>query len=54
VIKNLSHCLVRVTGRAASFCIAAILVAAWLLTGPLFHLSDLYRIRLKQKVKGTI
>jgi len=41
-------------GRAASLCIAAALLAAWLVTSPLFRLCDLYRARFKQKIKGAL
>ena len=49
VIAHLTHALARFAGRLLSLGIAAVLLLAWLVTGPLFHLSDLYRTRFKTK-----
>ncbi len=38
--QRLGHLCVQVTGHVATFVLAAILVLAWVLTGPLFQLSD--------------
>jgi len=34
--------------------IAALLLVAWAVTGPLFHLKDLYRERFNKKMKGML
>src|ERR1043165_1536878 len=34
----------RITGRPAAFAMAALLIAVWLLSGPIFHYSDSWQL----------
>jgi len=43
VLETFAQFGVRAVGRVASVCLAMLLIVAWVLTGPLFRLSDLYR-----------
>jgi low affinity Fe/Cu permease len=49
VLEAFAQFGVRIVGRVASVCLAMFLIAAWMLTGPLFRLSDLWRADFKQR-----
>jgi low affinity Fe/Cu permease len=39
-----AHSMERLTGRPATFALAAALIVVWLVTGPLFHFSDTWQL----------
>lgn len=53
-MENIFNFSARFTGRLVSVFIAMALLMAWAVTGPLFHLSDLYHERFNKKMKGTL
>jgi hypothetical protein len=54
VTENIFNFFIRTIGRMLTILVAATLLLAWALTGPLFHLSDLYHQRFNKKMKGTL
>jgi hypothetical protein len=47
--QRVGRLCVQVTAHVATFTLAAVLVAAWVLTGPLFQLSDSVAELLKRR-----
>ena len=55
--QRVGHLCVQVTGHLATFALAAVLVVAWAVTGPLFQLSDAlagWRRRKPSTTKGGL
>jgi small neutral amino acid transporter SnatA (MarC family) len=51
VIEKFTQLSTLALGYTAAICVALVLFLAWIITAPIFHLSDLFRARFGAKMK---
>ncbi len=44
ILERVSHYCTEFTGSTSAFILASIIIAAWLITGPIFHFSDTWQL----------